>query len=197
MVKADLVKKLREKTGVGMMACKEALREAGGNMEKAIELLRKKGEAKALKHAGRTATEGLIASYIHHGGKIGVLLEVSCETDFAAKSKDFKELVKDISMHIAASNPLYLKREDVSNEVIAKEKEIFKEQVKDKPESAIDKIVDGKMEKFYKEVCLLEQPFVKNPDVTVKEHIVSYIAKIGENIFVRRFTRYQVGEEFK
>ena len=195
MVKADLVKRLREKTGVGMMACKEALREAGGDIEEAILILRKKGEAKAMKHAGRTAKEGLIASYIHHGGKIGVLLEMSCETDFAAKSKDFKELVKDISMHIAASNPLYIKREDVPNEVIAKEKEIFKEQVKNKPPQAIDKILDGKMEKFYKEACLLEQPFVKNPDVSVKDLIVSYVTKIGENIFIRRFTRYQVGEE--
>ena len=195
MVKADLVKKLREKTGVGMMTCKEALREAGGDMEKAIEILRKKGQAKALKHVGRVTKEGLVASYIHLGGKIGVLLEMSCETDFATKSKDFKELVKDLSMHIAASNPLYIKCEDVPNEVIAKEKEIFKAQVQNKPPNAIERIIEGKMEKFYKEACLLEQPFVKNPDITVKEHIVSYIAKIGENIFIRRFTRYQVGEE--
>jgi len=195
MVKADLVKKLREKTGVGIMTCKEALREAGGDMDKAIEILRKKGETKALKHAGRTASEGLIASYVHFGDKIGVLVEVNCETDFAAKSKDFKELVKDLTMHIAASSPLYIKREDVPNEVIAKEKEIFKAQVQGKPENAIEKIVEGKMEKFYKEACLLEQPFVKNPDITVKEHVISYIAKIGENILVRRLTRYQVGEE--
>jgi len=195
MIKADLVKKLREKTGVGMMACKEALREADGDMAKAIDILRRKGETKALKHAGRTAGEGIVASYIHHGGKIGVLVEVNCETDFAAKSKDFQELVKDLTMHIAASNPLYIKCEDVPNEVIAKEKEIFKAQAQDRPPDTIEKIVEGKMEKFYKETCLLEQPFVKNPDITVKEHIVSYIAKIGENIFVRRFTRYQVGEE--
>lgn len=195
MIKADLVKKLRERTGVGMMACKEALREASGDMEKAAEILRKKGLDKALKHSARTAKEGLITSYIHHGGKIGVLVELSCETDFAAKSSDFKELIKEISMHIAASNPLYIKREDVPNEVIAKEKEIFKAQVQNKPANALEKIIEGKMEKFCKEVCLLEQPFVKNPDVTVKELIVSYIAKIGENIFVRRFTRYQVGEE--
>ena len=195
MVKADLVKKLREKTGVGMMTCKEALREADGDIEKAIEILRKKGATKALKHAGRTTKEGLISSYIHLGGKIGVLVEISCETDFAAKSKDFKELVKDISMHIAASNPLYIKREDVPNELIAKEKEIFKAQVQNKPANAMDKILEGKMEKFYKEACLLEQPFVKNPDITIKEHIASYIAKIGENISIRRFARYQVGEE--
>ncbi len=195
MVKADQVKKLREKTGVGMMMCKEALTEAGGDMEKAVEILRKKGATKALKHAARGAKEGLVASYIHLGGKMGVLVEVSCETDFAAKSKDFKELVKDLSMHIAAANPLYIKREDVPNEVIAKEKEIFKAQVQNKPASAIDKIVEGKMEKFYKETCLLEQPFVKNPDIIVKDHIASYLAKIGENIFVGRFTRYQVGEE--
>jgi len=195
MVKADLVKKLREKTGVGMMTCKQALREAGGDMEKAIEILRKKGEAKAMKHTGKAAKEGAVASYIHLGGKIGVLVEVSCETDFAVKSKDFKDLVKDLSMHIAAANPLYIKREDVQNEVIAKEKEIFKAQVQNKPASAIDKIVEGKMEKFYKETCLLEQPFVKNPEVTVKEYIISFIAKIGENIAVRRFTRYQLGED--
>ncbi len=195
MVKADLVKKLREKTGVGMMTCKEALREADGDIEKAIEILRKKGATKALKHAGRTTKEGLISSYIHLGGKIGVLVEISCETDFAAKSKDFKELVKDISMHITAANPLYIKREDVPNELIAKEKEIFKAQVQNKPANAMDKILEGKMEKFYKEACLLEQPFVKNPDITIKEHIASYIAKIGENISIRRFARYQVGEE--
>ena len=205
MVKAELVKKLREKTGVGVMTCKEALREAGGDLAKAVEILRKKGAAKALRHAAKTTKEGLVNSYIHLGGKIGVLIEVSSETDFAAKSKDFKELVKDLSMHIAAANPLYIKREDVPNEVIAKEKEIFQAQVENKPSpyaegrgkpaNAIDKIVQGKMEKFYEEACLLEQPFVKNQDITVKEHIVSYIAKIGENISIRRFTRYQVGEE--
>ncbi len=195
MVKADLVMRLREKTGVGMMACKEALKEANGDIDKAVDILRKRGEAKAVKHAGRTAKEGLVASYIHLGGKIGVLLEMSCETDFAAKSADFKELTKDITMHIAASNPLYIRREDVPNEVVAKEKEIFKEQVKDKPPQAIEKIIEGKMEKFYQEVSLLEQPFVKNPDVTVKDLITSSISKIGENILIRRFARYQVGEE--
>lgn len=195
MVKADLVRKLRERTGVGMMACKEALNESGGDIEKAIEILRKKGEAKAVKRSGRPANEGIVASYIHHGGKIGVLVEVSCETDFAAKSKDFQELVKDISMHIAASNPLYISREDVPNEVVAKEKEIFKEQVKGKPAQAVEKVIEGKLEKFYKEACLLEQPFVKNPEVSIKDLLVSSIAKIGENIVVRRFARYQVGEE--
>jgi len=177
------------------MACKEALKEANGDIDKAVDILRKRGEAKAVKHAGRTAKEGLVASYIHLGGKIGVLLEMSCETDFAAKSADFKELTKDITMHIAASNPLYIRREDVPNEVVAKEKEIFKEQVKDKPPQAIEKIIEGKMEKFYQEVSLLEQPFVKNPDVTVKDLITSSISKIGENILIRRFARYQVGEE--
>jgi len=195
MVKADLVKKLREKTGVGMMTCKQALREANGDMEKAVEILRKKGEAKAMKHIGKAAKQGVVASYIHMGGKIGVLVEVSCETDFAGKSEDFRNMVKDISLHIAAANPLYLQREDVPNEVIAKEKEIFKAQVENKPASAIDKIVQGKMEKFYQETCLLEQPFVKDPGVTIKEYMVSFIAKIGENISVRRFARYQVGEE--
>lgn len=195
MVDAKLVQKLREKTGVGMMSCKEALREASGDIEKAVEILRKKGEAKAIKHSSRTAKEGLVDSYIHLGGKIGVLLELSCETDFAAKSKDFKELAKDLCMHIAASNPLYIKREDVLPEVIAKEKEIFKAQVQNKPAAAVDKILEGKIEKFYQDTCLLEQPFVKNTDISVKEYIVSNVAKIGENIVVRRFTRYQVGEE--
>jgi len=195
MVKANSVKKLREKTGVGMMVCKEALREAGGDEKKAIEILRKKGATKALKHAGKTTREGLVNSYIHHSGKIGVLVEVNCETDFAAKGKDFKELVKDLSMHIAAANPLYIKREDVPNEVIAKEKEIFKAQVQNKPPNAIEKIIEGKMEKFYKETCLLEQPFVKNSEVAIKEYMVSCVAKIGENISVKRFARYQVGEE--
>ncbi|MBU4377225.1 MAG: translation elongation factor Ts [Candidatus Omnitrophica bacterium] len=195
MVDAKTVQKLREKTGVGMMVCKEALREAGGDIEKAVEILRKKGAAKAVKHSGRSAKEGVVDSYIHLGGKIGVLLEMSCETDFAAKSKDFKELAKDICMHIAASNPLYIKREDVPNELIAKEKEIFKAQVQNKPAAAIDKIVEGKLEKFYEDTCLLEQPFVKNPDMTIKEYIVSHVAKIGENIVIRRFSRYQLGEE--
>lgn len=195
MVDAKIVQQLREKTGVGMMVCKEALREAGGNMEKAVEILRKKGVAKAVKHAGKTAKEGQVESYIHFGGKIGVLLEINCETDFAAKSKDFKELAKDLCMHIAASNPLYIKREDVPNELIAKEKEIFKAQVQNKPAAAVDKIMEGKMEKFYQDTCLLEQPFVKNSEVSIKEHIVSHVAKIGENIVIRRFTRYQVGEE--
>ncbi len=195
MVDAKLVQKLREKTGVGMMACKEALREAAGNVEKAVEILRKKGEAKAVKHATRTAKEGLVDSYIHPGSKIGTLLELSCETDFAAKSKDFRELSRDLCMHIAASNPLYVKREDAPLEVVAKEKEIFKAQVANKPAAAIEKILEGKIEKFYQDTCLMEQPFVKNPDVSVKEHIVSYVARIGENIVIRRFARYQIGEE--
>jgi len=195
MVKADLVRRLREKTGVGMMACKEALKEAAGDMDKAVGILRKKGAAKAVKHAGRSAKQGAVVSYIHLGGKIGVLGELCCETDFAAKSADFKELAKDISMHIAAANPLYIKREDVPDKVIAGENEIFTAQVKGKPAKAVEKILEGKMEKFYKETCLLEQPFVKNPEITVKEHITTCIAKIGENIFVRRFTRYQLGEE--
>ncbi|MDP3789274.1 MAG: translation elongation factor Ts, partial [Candidatus Omnitrophota bacterium] len=164
-------------------------------MEKAIEILRKKGEAKAVKHSTRTAKEGLVDSYIHLGGKIGVLLELGCETDFAAKSKDFKEMSKDLCMHIAASNPLYIKREDVPHELVAKEKEIFKAQVTNKPAAAIEKILEGKIEKFYQDTCLMEQPFVKNPDISIKEYIVSHVAKIGENIVVRRFARYQVGEE--
>ena len=195
MVDAKLVQKLREKTGVGMMVCKDALREAAGDMNKAIEILRKKGAAKAVKTSTRSAKEGTVDSYVHLGGKIGVLLELSCETDFAAKSRDFKELAKDLCMHIAASNPLYVKREDVPNEVIAKEKEIFKAQTLNKPQASLDKILEGKMEKFFQEACLLEQPFVKNPEASIKEHIVAHVAKIGENITVKRFTRYQLGEE--
>jgi len=197
MVKADQVKKLREKTGVGMMTCKEALREAYGDMKKAIEILRKKGQAKAMKQLTRSAKEGRIGSYIHTGGKIGVVVEINCETDFAAKSGDFQTLIKDIAMHIAASNPLYISREDVPNEVIAKEKEIFKAQVENKPADAVEKIVEGKMAKFYKDACLMEQPYVKNPDMSVKEYLVSYVAKIGENIVIRRFARYQVGEDIE
>ena len=193
MVKADLVKKLREKTGVGMMTCKEALREAGGDMEKAVEILRKKGEAKAFKRAGKVSKEGMVASYIHMGGKIGVLIEVSSETDFAAKSKDFKELVKDLTMHIAASNPLYIGREDVPNEVIAKEKEIMKAQVQNKPAAVIDKIVDGKMEKFYQEVCLLNQAFIKDDSISIETLLQQKSKEIGTLVTISRFIRLEVG----
>lgn len=195
-ITAEMVKQLREKTGAGMMECKKALTEANGDFEKAIEVLRKKGISAAEKRAGRAASEGIIGSYIHMD-KIGVLVEVNCETDFVARTDDFRALVKDIAMHIAAANPRYLSREDVPAEVIEKEKEIYKEQIKGKPEHIMDKIVEGKLEKFYNENCLLEQIFVKDPEQkkTIKEIVTEAIAKMGENIVVKRFVRFQLGEE--
>ena len=195
-ITAEMVKNLREKTGAGMMDCKKALTEAEGDFDKAVELLRKKGLAAAEKKAGRQASEGVIASYIHMD-KIGVLVEVNCETDFVARTDDFKQFVKDIAMHIAASSPRYVKREDIPEEIINKEKEIYKEQIKGKPEHVIDKIVEGKLEKFYSEVCLLDQVFVKDPEQkkTIKDLLTELIAKLGENIVIRRFVRFQLGEE--
>lgn len=196
-IDASVVKTLREKTGAGMMDCKQALTEANGNLEEAEKILRKKGIAVAGKKAARVAKEGCIASYIHHGSKLGVLLEVNCETDFVARNEVFRELVKDIAQQIAAANPLYVRREDVPAGVVESEKEIYREQVKNKPPQAIEKICQGKLEKFFSTVCLMEQPFVKNPDITVADHISSKIAALGENIVVRRFIRWQVGEETK
>jgi elongation factor Ts len=195
-LKASDVKILREKTGAGMLACKKALEENDGNVEKAIEYLREQGVIKAAKKASRTAAEGIVQSYIHMGGKIGVLVEVNAETDFVAKNEDFVNFVKDIAMHIAASNPTYLSVEDVPNEAIEKEKEILRAQAlnEGKPEKIVDKMVEGRIKKYYKEVCLLEQDFVKNPDQTIQELVNEKIAKIGENIKIRRFTRYQMGE---
>jgi len=195
-INAELVKKLREKTGVGLMDCKEALKQSKGDMEKAIEYLREKGLAKLQKRTGRAASEGVIASYIHTGGKIGVLVEVNCETDFAANSKDFQEFAKDIAMQITAANPLYVKREDVPEEVKEKEKNIYRRQAIDsgKPEKIVDRIAEGKMEKFYQEVCLMEQSFIKNPDITIKQLLEGLVVKIGENIVIRRFVRFQLGE---
>jgi elongation factor Ts len=190
-----LVKALREKTGAGMMECKQALVEAGGDIVEAEKILRKKGIAVAGKKASRVAKEGCIASYIHHGSKLGVLLEVNCETDFVARNEGFRELVKDITQHIAAANPTYVRREDVPAVVVDGEKEIYRAQVKDKPAPAIENIVKGKLEKFYSQVCLLEQPFVKNPEITINDHVTAKITQLGENIVVRRFTRWQVGEE--
>ena len=189
------VKALREKTGAGMMDCKKALQEANGNMAEAEVILRKKGVAMAGKKASRTANEGRIASYIHHGSKLGVLVEVNCETDFVARNEAFTELVKDITQHIAAANPSYIKREDVPTDVVAREKEIYVAQVKDKPPQAVEKIVQGKLEKFYSTVCLLEQPFVKNTEITIKDHITQKIAQLGENLVIRRFIRWQLGED--
>lgn len=195
-ITAEMVKELREKTGAGMMDCKKALTEAGGDPEKAVEILRKKGLSAAAKKAGRTASEGIIGAYVHMD-KIGVLVEVNCETDFVARTDDFKTLVKDIAMHIAAANPRYLSRDDIATDVIEKEKEIFKEQIKGKPEHVVDRIVQGKLEKFYSENCLLEQIFVKDPEQkkTIKDIVTEAIARLGENIVIRRFVRYQLGEE--
>jgi elongation factor Ts len=195
-ISAALVKELREKTGAGMMDCKKALTEAGGDIERATEILREKGLASAAKKAGRVAAEGTVEAYIHGGGRIGVLVEVNCETDFVAKTDAFKAFVRDIAMHIAASNPQYVRREEVPAEVVEKEREILKAQTlnEGKPANIVDKIVDGRIDKFFKDVCLLEQPFVKEPDKTVEQLLKEKIAQIGENISIRRFTRFVVGE---
>jgi len=194
-IDANVVRTLREKTGAGMMDCKQALTEAKGDMDEAEKILRKKGIAVAGKKASRAANEGCIASYIHHGSKLGVLLEVNCETDFVARNEAFRDLVKDIAQQIAAANPLYVRREDVPASVVDSEKEIYRAQVKDKPAPAIEKICQGKLDKYFSTACLLEQPFVKNPEITIKDHVTAKIAQLGENIVVRRFTRWQVGEE--
>ena len=190
----QLVKQLREKTNAGMMDCKRALTESGGDLEKAEALLRTKGIASAGKKSSRATKEGIVASYIHLQGKVGVLVEVNCETDFVAKNEGFRELVKDITLHIAAAHPLYVKREDVPEKLVNSERAIYEAQVKGKPENVVTKIVAGKMDKFYSTVCLMEQGFIKNPDQTVNELVASKIAALGENIVIRRFTRYLVGE---
>lgn len=194
-VTADKVKELREKTNAGMMDCKKALTESGGDMEKAIDILRQKGLATAAKKASRVASEGLIGSYIHMD-KLGVLVEVNCETDFVAKTDEFKGLVRDIAMHIAAANPVYVSRDDVSQDVIEREKEIYKAQITNKPPQVVEKIIEGKLEKFFGDTCLLEQVFIKDPEgkQKVKDLITEKIAKLGENIVVRRFARFQLGE---
>ena len=189
-----VVKPLREKTNAGMMDCKRALEEAGGDLAKAEAILRTKGIASASKKATRATKEGIVASYIHLQGKVGVLVEVNCETDFVAKNENFRAFVKDITLHIAAAHPLYVSREDVPGKLIEAEREIYKAQVKGKPANVTEKIVDGKLDKFYSTVCLLEQGFIKNPDVTIKDLLSSKIAELGENIVIRRFTRYLVGE---
>ncbi len=196
-VSTELIKELRERTGVGIMDCKKALIECDGDIEKAIEYLRKKGIATAQKRGAREAKEGQIHAYIHPGGKIGVLVEVNCETDFTARTEDFKNFVKDIAMQIAAQNPIAIRREDIPSEVIEKEKEIYASQAREegKPENVIEKIVEGRLKKFFTEACLLEQPFIKNTDITVQDLLNELIAKTGENIIIRRFVRYQLGEE--
>ncbi len=194
-ISANLVKELREKTNAGMMDCKKALTEAGGDLSAAEEILRKKGIASAGKKASRAAKEGTVASYIHLAGKVGVLVEVNCETDFVAKNDIFREFVKDITLHIAAAHPLFLTREQVSPDLIARERDIAAAQVEGKPANIVEKIVDGKIDKYLGTICLMEQPFIKNPDVLVKDLVSSKIAELGENIVIRRFTRYTLGED--
>jgi elongation factor Ts len=196
MITAAMVKELRERTEAGMMDCKRALQETNGDMDAAVAYLREKGLAAAAKKAGRLASEGLVESYIHGMGRIGVLVEVNCETDFVAKTDKFKELCHDIAMHIAASRPEYVSREEVPAEVIDQERSILKAQAlnEGKPEKIVEKMVEGRIEKYYKEVCLLEQPFVKDPDITVRDLVTQAIATIGENISVRRFVRFELGE---
>lgn len=194
-ISASLVKELREKTNAGMMDCKKALSEAKGDLALAEEILRKKGIASAGKKASRVAKEGSIASYIHLQGKVGVLVEINCETDFVAKNDIFRDFVKDVTLHIAAANPLYVSREQVPEKLIQAEREIYAAQVVGKPANIVEKIVDGKVDKFYSTICLLEQPFIKNPDLTIKDLLNSKIAELGENMIIRRFTRYMVGED--
>jgi len=195
-ISSQLVRDLRQRTGAGVMDCKVALNEAKGDMEMAIEYLRRKGLATAAKKAGRIATDGLVSAYIHAGGKIGVLVEVNCETDFVARTEDFQAFVKNVAMHIAAANPQYIRREEIPSEVLGRERRIYRSQALDsgKPEKVIDKIVEGKMERFYSEVCLLEQTYVRDSDLTINDVLDALIARIGENITVRRFARFQLGE---
>jgi len=195
-ISVELVKELRQRTGAGVVDCKKALQEAKGNVDAAIDYLRRKGLATAAKKAGRIASDGLVSSYIHAGGKMGVLVEVNCETDFVAKTEDFQAFVKNIAMHVAAANPQYIRREEIPKDVLEKERDIYRTQALEagKPEKVIDKIVEGKIERFYSEVCLLEQTYIKDSDLTIKELLEAMIAKIGENISIRRFSRFQLGE---
>jgi elongation factor Ts len=194
-ISSELVKDLREKTGAGMMECKKALTDSSGDFEKAVDFLRQRGLASASKKAGRTASEGLIGSYIHMG-KIGTMVEVNCETDFVARTDDFKELVKDIAMHIAAATPFYLSRDEVPQDAINREKEIYSAQVTDKPSHVVEKIIEGKLEKFYTDTCLIDQIFIKDPEQKkkIKDIVTEKIAKLGENIVIKRFVRFQLGE---
>jgi elongation factor Ts len=195
-ISAAHVKELREKTGAGMMDCKQALAASGGDMVQAVDFLRKKGLATAQKRAGRATSEGTIASYIHMGGKLGVMVEVNCESDFVAKNEAFQEFARNIAMHIAASSPLGVRAEDIAAEVVAKEKEIYTAQAREtgKPEKVIEKIVEGKLKKFFEDSCLMNQAYVRNPDIRVSDLLNELIAKIGENISIKRFVRFQVGE---
>ncbi|QER41713.1 translation elongation factor Ts [Thermodesulfobacterium sp. TA1] len=195
-ISVDLIKQLRERTAAGFSDCKKALEEAGGDIEKAVDILRKKGLAIAAKRAGKATSEGVVAAYIHSNKKIGVLVEVNCETDFVARTEEFQQFAHDVAMQIAATNPVAVTREEVPQEVVEREKKIYEEQVREsgKPENVIPKIVEGKMEKFYKENVLLEQPFIKNPEVTIQDLLNELIAKTGERIVIKRFARFQVGE---
>ena len=196
-ITSAMVVELREKTGCGMMDCKSALNETKGNIEEAVSFLRKKGLASAAKRAGRTAAQGVVESYIHTGGKIGVMIEVNCETDFVARNEDFIKFAKELAMQIAAQNPLYISKEDVPENVVEKEKEIVTTQAKEegKPEAALAKICEGRINKYFEEICLLEQPFIRDPKIKIKDLLGGMAAKIGENIVIRRFTRYQLGEK--
>lgn len=195
-ITAAMVKELRDKSGAGMMDCKKALQESDGDLEKSVALLRKKGIAAAEKRADRAANEGRIESYIHPGSKLGVIVEVNCETDFVAKTDDYQKFSRDIAMHVAASAPRFVKREEVDQESIDKEMEIYKDQAKNqgKPEAIIEKIAAGKLDKFYSEICLMEQPFVKDPNITIKDLLTDTISKLGENITISRFSRFKIGE---
>jgi elongation factor Ts len=195
-IDAKIVKALREKTGAGMMDCKKALTEAEGNEEKAIDILREKGLAAAARRSGRVANQGVVDSYIHMGGKIGVLVEVNCETDFVARNDEFREFVRNICLQVAATSPLYLKKDEVPESILDKERQIIKAQAlnEGKPEKVIDKIIEGRLEKYYRDHCLLEQTFVKDEDQTISGLLTAMIAKIGENIVIRRFTRFEIGE---
>ncbi|HOX16488.1 MAG TPA: translation elongation factor Ts [Smithellaceae bacterium] len=198
-ITSTMVKELRTKTGAGMMDCKEALASVDGDFEKAIDFLRKKGLSAATKRSSKAAKEGTIASYIHMGGRIGVMVEVNCETDFVAKTDDFQTMARDIAMHVAASNPLYVRPDEIAEDILEREKEIYRSQLREekKPEKIWDKIIEGKLKKYYEDVCLVEQKFVKNQDLTVGTLISNMIAKTGENIIIRRFARFQLGEEIK
>lgn len=191
----DAVKSLRLKTSAGMMECKEALKESGGDIEKAVEILRKKGIAKAAKKADRVANQGLVESYIHMGARIGVLVEVNCETDFVARNSDFKKFAKEVAMQVAASNPMYVSKDDISPEVLEKEKEIARAQITGKPANVVEKIVEGKLEKYFSEACLLEQPYIKDPNIRIKDLLTQLIATIGENMQIKRFARFEIGQE--
>jgi elongation factor Ts len=196
-IKSSDVQNLREKTGVGILECKKALEEAKGDVEKAVAILREKGIAKAAKRADRVASEGQVMCYIHPGNKLGVLLEINCETDFVARTDDFSALAKEIAMHVAASSPMYVKREDVPQDFVEKEKAIIMKQLESsgKPAAVLEKIIPGKLDKFYSEICLMEQPYIKDPSKTIKDLITDSIGKIGENIVIKRFSRFKLGEK--